>query len=124
MRRVPEIAGERALVILAAVVVIYIVLGVLYESTIHPITILSSLPSAGIGACWPDAVWSRSVLGGTGRRVLLMGIVKKNAIMMIDFAIDAERNQGISPPLPSSRRVCCVSVDMMTTAAALLGAMR
>ena len=84
--------------ILAALVVIYIVLGVLYESWIHPITILSTLPSAGIGAllalmlCGIDL--SLVALVGI---VLLMGIVKKNAIMMVDFAIEAERTRGISP---------------------------
>ena len=84
--------------ILAAVVVIYIVLGVLYESTIHPVTILSTLPSAGIGAllalmaCGLDL--SLVALVGI---VLLMGIVKKNAIMMIDFAVEAERERGLSP---------------------------
>ena len=82
--------------ILAAVVVIYIVLGVLYESWIHPITILSTLPSAGIGAllalmlCGIDL--SLVALVGI---VLLMGIVKKNAIMMVDFAIEAERTRGV-----------------------------
>ena len=84
--------------ILAAVVVIYIVLGVLYESWIHPITILSTLPSAGIGAllalmlCGIDL--SLVALVGI---VLLMGIVKKNAIMMVDFAIEAERTRGVTP---------------------------
>ena len=82
--------------ILAAVVVIYIVLGVLYESWIHPVTILSTLPSAGIGAllalmlCGIDL--SLVALVGI---VLLMGIVKKNAIMMVDFAIEAERTRGV-----------------------------
>ncbi|MFX8410476.1 efflux RND transporter permease subunit, partial [Acinetobacter baumannii] len=81
--------------ILAALVTIYIVLGVLYESYIHPITILSTLPSAGVGAilalilCGQDL----SVIGLIGI-ILLMGIVKKNAIMMIDFALEAERHQG------------------------------
>ncbi len=84
--------------ILAAVVVIYIVLGVLYESTIHPVTILSTLPSAGIGALlalmFTGLDLSLVALVGI---VLLMGIVKKNAIMMIDFAVEAERERGLSP---------------------------
>ena len=84
--------------ILAAVVCVYIVLGVLYESYIHPLTILSTLPSAGVGALLALMI-SGSELGVIGiiGIILLIGIVKKNAIMMIDFAIDAERNQGKSP---------------------------
>jgi multidrug efflux pump len=84
--------------ILAAVVCVYIVLGVLYESYIHPLTILSTLPSAGVGALL--ALWitgnDLGVIGIIGI-ILLIGIVKKNAIMMIDFAIDAQRNEGKSP---------------------------
>ena len=81
--------------ILAALVCVYIVLGVLYESYIHPLTILSTLPSAGVGALLALMI-SGSDLGVIGiiGIILLIGIVKKNAIMMIDFAIDAERNQG------------------------------
>ncbi|MFZ2388212.1 MAG: efflux RND transporter permease subunit, partial [Polaromonas sp.] len=84
--------------ILAAVVCVYIVLGVLYESYVHPMTILSTLPSAGVGALLA-LMMSGSDLGVIGiiGIILLIGIVKKNAIMMIDFAIDAERNQGKSP---------------------------
>ena len=84
--------------ILAAVVCVYIVLGVLYESYVHPLTILSTLPSAGVGALMALMI-SGSGLGVIGiiGIILLIGIVKKNAIMMIDFAIDAERNQGKSP---------------------------
>ena len=84
--------------ILAAVVCVYIVLGVLYESYVHPMTILSTLPSAGVGALLA-LMLSGSGLGVIGiiGIILLIGIVKKNAIMMIDFAIDAERNQGMSP---------------------------
>ena len=108
----------------AAVVVIYIVLGVLYESVIHPITILSTLPSAGIGAllalmlCGADL--SLVALIGV---VLLMGIVKKNAIMMIDFALDAERERGLSS-LAAIEEACLLRFRpiMMTTMAALLGA--
>jgi len=111
--------------ILASVVVIYIVLGVLYESWIHPITILSTLPSAGIGAllalmiCGTDL----SLVGLVGI-VLLMGIVKKNAIMMVDFAIEAERQHGASP-LAAIREACLLRFRpiMMTTMAALLGAL-
>jgi hydrophobe/amphiphile efflux-1 (HAE1) family protein len=111
--------------ILAAVVVIYIVLGVLYESWIHPITILSTLPSAGIGAllalmiCGIDL--SLVALVGI---VLLMGIVKKNAIMMVDFAIEAERTRGLSSH-EAMREACLLRFRpiMMTTMAALLGAL-
>ncbi|OYV41172.1 MAG: acriflavine resistance protein B [Rhodospirillales bacterium 20-64-7] len=110
--------------ILAAVVVIYIVLGVLYESWIHPITILSTLPSAGIGAllalmaCGIDL--SLVALVGI---VLLMGIVKKNAIMMVDFALDAERTRGMATA-EAMREACLLRFRpiMMTTMAALLGA--
>jgi multidrug efflux pump len=111
--------------ILAAVVVIYIVLGVLYESWIHPVTILSTLPSAGIGAllalmiCGTDL--SLVALVGI---VLLMGIVKKNAIMMVDFAIDAERSRGVSSQA-AIQEACLLRFRpiMMTTMAALLGAL-
>ncbi|MDB5413206.1 MAG: acriflavine resistance protein [Rubritepida sp.] len=110
--------------ILAAVVVIYLVLGVFYESVVHPITILSTLPSAGIGALL--ALWvmglDLSVVGLIGI-VLLMGIVKKNAIMMIDFALEAQRDHG----RPAHEAIYEASVMrfrpiMMTTMAALLGA--
>ena len=111
--------------ILAAIIVIYIVLGVLYESWIHPITILSTLPSAGIGAllalmlCGLDL--SLVALVGI---VLLMGIVKKNAIMMVDFAIEAERTRNLSPH-DAMREACLLRFRpiMMTTMAALLGAL-
>jgi hydrophobe/amphiphile efflux-1 (HAE1) family protein len=113
------------LLILAAVIVIYIVLGVLYESYIHPITILSTLPSAGVGAllallfCGTD--FSLVALIGI---ILLIGIVKKNAIMMIDFALEAERKEGMSPE-ESIYQACLLRFRpiMMTTAAALLGAL-
>ncbi len=111
--------------ILAAVVVIYIVLGVLYESTIHPVTILSTLPSAGIGALLAlyFAGQDLSLVALVGI-VLLMGIVKKNAIMMIDFALEAERTRGLSP-LAAITEACLLRFRpiMMTTAAALLGAL-
>ena len=92
-----SLAGEPWL-ILAAVVTIYIVLGMLYESFVHPLTILSTLPSAGVGALLALMVFGQdlSIIALIGI-VLLMGIVKKNAIMMIDFALDAERAGGLSP---------------------------
>jgi multidrug efflux pump len=118
-----SLAAEPWLII-AAVVVIYIVLGVLYESWIHPVTILSTLPSAGIGAvlalmlCGIDL--SLVALVGI---VLLMGIVKKNAIMMVDFALEAERTRGLAPA-EAMREACLLRFRpiMMTTMAALLGA--
>jgi multidrug efflux pump len=111
--------------ILAAVVVIYIVLGVLYESAIHPVTILSTLPSAGIGALLALMATGQDLsLVALVGIVLLMGIVKKNAIMMIDFAIEAERERGLSPE-ESIREACLLRFRpiMMTTMAALLGAL-
>jgi multidrug efflux pump len=111
--------------ILAAVVVIYIVLGVLYESYIHPITILSSLPSAGVGALLALMLTGNdlSLISLIGI-VLLIGIVQKNAIMMIDFALDAEREEGL-PPHRSIYQACLLRFRpiMMTTMAALLGAL-
>jgi multidrug efflux pump subunit AcrB len=111
--------------ILAAIVVIYIVLGVLYESYIHPITILSSLPSAGVGALLALMIfgYDLSLISLIGI-ILLIGIVKKNAIMMIDFALDAERNEGL-PPEKSIYQACLLRFRpiMMTTMAALLGAL-
>jgi multidrug efflux pump len=112
------------LLILAALVTVYIVLGVLYESYIHPITILSTLPSAGVGAlmalllCGHDL----SVIALIGI-ILLIGIVKKNAIMMIDFALVAQREQGKSPD-DAIYEACLLRFRpiMMTTMAALLGA--
>jgi len=111
--------------ILAAIVVIYIVLGVLYESLIHPVTILSTLPSAGIGALLAlMLVGSDLSLVALVGVVLLMGIVKKNAIMMIDFALEAERTRGLSPDAAIAE-ACLLRFRpiMMTTAAALLGAL-
>ncbi len=111
--------------LLAAVVVIYITLGVLYESTIHPVTILSTLPSAGIGALLALALAGQDLsLVALVGIVLLMGIVKKNAIMMIDFALEAERTRGLSP-LAAIEEACLLRFRpiMMTTAAALLGAL-
>jgi len=115
--------SNEPLLILAAVVTVYIVLGILYESYIHPITILSTLPSAGVGAilalllCKTDF----SIISLIGI-ILLIGIVKKNAIMMIDFALEAERKEGKSP-LDAIYEACLLRFRpiMMTTMAALLG---
>jgi multidrug efflux pump len=111
--------------ILAAIITIYIVLGVLYESYIHPITILSTLPSAGIGAILALVAFGQdlSVIGLIGI-ILLMGIVKKNAIMMIDFALDAERHQGMTPVEAIVQAALLrFRPIMMTTMAALFGAL-
>jgi len=109
--------------ILAAIVTVYIVLGVLYESYIHPITILSTLPSAGVGALLALILFRMDfgVVALIGM-VLLIGIVKKNAIMMIDFALDAERNQNM-PPEEAIFQACLLRFRpiMMTTFAALFG---
>jgi multidrug efflux pump len=116
---------SQLLLILAAIVTVYIVLGVLYESYIHPITILSTLPSAGIGALLA------LMLGGADLSVvaiigivLLIGIVKKNAIMMIDFALDAERHEGKAPQ-EAIHQACLLRFRpiLMTTVAALVGAL-
>jgi multidrug efflux pump len=119
-----SLAGQPWL-ILAAIVTIYIVLGVLYESYIHPITILSTLPSAGVGAILALMLFGQdlSVIGLIGI-ILLMGIVKKNAIMMIDFALEAERNQGMSAT-DAIVQACLLRFRpiMMTTLAALFGAL-
>ena len=113
------------LLILAAIVTMYIVLGVLYESYIHPVTILSTLPSAGVGALLALII-ARTDLGiiGVIGIILLIGIVKKNAIMMIDFALDAERNEGKSPR-EAIYQACLLRFRpiLMTTMAALLGAL-
>jgi len=111
--------------IAAALVVVYLILGILYESAIHPLTIISTLPSAGVGAllalmlCGQDL----SIMGMIGI-ILLIGIVKKNAIMMIDFALVAEREQGLSPH-DAIRQACVLRFRpiMMTTLAALFGAL-
>ena len=111
--------------ILAAIATMYIVLGVLYESYIHPITILSTLPSAGVGALLAllAARTDLSVIGIIGI-ILLIGIVQKNAIMMIDFALDLERRQGL-PAHDAIYQACLLRFRpiLMTTAAALLGAL-
>jgi multidrug efflux pump len=119
-----SLAGQPWL-ILAAIVTIYIVLGVLYESYIHPIAILSTLPSAGVGAILALMLFGQdlSVIGLIGI-ILLMGIVKKNAIMMIDFALEAERHQGMSAA-DAIVQACLLRFRpiMMTTLAALFGAL-
>ena len=116
------LANEWVLII-AALVTVYIVLGVLYESYIHPITILSTLPSAGVGALLALSITKNdfSVIALIGI-VLLIGIVKKNGIMMVDFALDAERHQGLQP-VDAIYQACLLRFRpiMMTTLAALLG---
>ncbi|MEI7796491.1 MAG: efflux RND transporter permease subunit, partial [Methylococcaceae bacterium] len=111
--------------ILATLVSIYIVLGVLYESYIHPLTILSTLPSAGVGALLA-LILTGGELGIIGiiGIILLIGIVKKNAIMMIDFALEAERNQNL-PPDEAIFKACVLRFRpiLMTTLAALFGAL-
>ena len=117
--------SNEPILILTALIAVYIVLGVLYESYIHPITILSTLPSAGVGAllalmiCHIDL----SLIALIGI-VLLIGIVKKNAIMMIDFALEAEREEGMAPE-ESIYQACLLRFRpiMMTTFAAMMGAM-
>jgi multidrug efflux pump len=111
--------------VLAALVTIYIVLGVLYESYVHPLTILSTLPSAGVGALLALMAFNTefSIMALIGV-ILLIGIVKKNAIMMIDFALEAERNRGLSS-VDAIYEACLLRFRpiMMTTMAALLGAL-
>jgi len=117
--------SNQLFLILAAIITVYIVLGVLYESFIHPVTILSTLPSAGIGALLAlmmagDDLTIVAIIG----IILLIGIVKKNAIMMIDFALDAERHQGKSPR-DAIYQACLLRFRpiLMTTMAAVLGAL-
>jgi multidrug efflux pump len=117
--------GNELLLLLAAVLVMYIVLGVLYESFIHPLTILSTLPSAGIGALLALRLFGEdlTIIALIGI-VLLIGIVKKNAILMIDFAIDAQRNEGKSPR-EAIYQACLLRFRpiLMTTVAAMFGAL-
>jgi multidrug efflux pump len=116
--------ANESLLILAAIVTVYIVLGILYESYIHPITILSTLPSAGVGAILALILFHEDldIIALIGI-ILLIGIVKKNAIMMIDFALEAERKEGKSPQ-EAIYQACLLRFRpiMMTTMAALLGA--
>jgi len=111
--------------ILAALVAVYIVLGILYESYIHPITILSTLPSAGVGALLALMLFRTelSVIAMIGL-LLLIGIVKKNAILMVDFALEAERAQGMRPR-EAIYQACLLRFRpiLMTTVAALFGAL-
>ena len=117
--------GNELMLIIAAIITMYIVLGVLYESFIHPITILSTLPSAGLGALLALMIDGSdlSVIAIIGI-ILLIGIVKKNAIMMVDFALDAERNEG-KPPRDAIFRACLLRFRpiLMTTMAALFAAL-
>jgi HAE1 family hydrophobic/amphiphilic exporter-1 len=111
--------------LLAAVAVIYVVLGMLYEDYIHPLTILSGLPSAGVGALLTLVIFNvdLNVISFIGV-IMLIGIVKKNAIMMIDFALDAQRTQGMTPR-EAIRDACLKRFRpiMMTTMAAIMGTM-
>ena len=115
---------NQPLLVLAAIITVYIVLGILYESFIHPITIISTLPSAGVGALLGLMLFKTefSIIAMIGV-LLLIGIVKKNAIMMIDFALAAERQQGIGTR-EAIFQACLLRFRpiMMTTMAALLGA--
>jgi multidrug efflux pump len=116
--------SSQPLLVLAALIAVYLVLGILYESLIHPLTILSTLPSAGVGALLALIAFGSelSIIAMIGI-ILLIGIVKKNAIMMIDFALDAERREGLTPR-DAIRRACLLRFRpiMMTTMAALFGA--
>ena len=117
--------NEQPLLILAALIVIYIVLGILYESLVHPITVLSTLPSAGVGAVLALMLFKMefSIIALIGV-FLLIGIVKKNAILIIDFAIEAERSRGLSA-VEAVREACLLRFRpiLMTTLAAILGAL-
>jgi multidrug efflux pump len=123
-------SGNQLILILAAIVAVYIVLGILYESLIHPLTILSTLPSAGVGALIAllfahkfDSRIDFNIISFIGI-ILLIGIVKKNAIMMVDFALDAERTRGLTSR-EAIHEACRLRFRpiMMTTFAAILGAL-
>jgi HAE1 family hydrophobic/amphiphilic exporter-1 len=117
--------GSQAILIISALLVIYVLLGVLYESYIHPLTILAGLPSAAVGALLTLRLFGMDLtLIATIGILLLIGIVKKNAIMMIDFALDAQRTQGMAPQ-DAIREACILRFRpiMMTTLAALMGAL-
>jgi HAE1 family hydrophobic/amphiphilic exporter-1 len=117
--------GNQAVLIIAALLVIYVLLGVLYESFIHPLTILAGLPSAAVGALGTLMIFGEDLtLIATIGIVLLIGIVKKNAIMMIDFALDAQRHGGMTPA-QAIREACVLRFRpiMMTSLAALMGAL-
>ncbi|CAM5786986.1 efflux RND transporter permease subunit [Rhizobacter fulvus] len=117
--------SQQTLLIVAAIVVIYLVLGILYESLVHPVTVLSTLPSAGVGAVLALLMFRMefSIMALIGV-FLLIGIVKKNAILIIDFALEAERSRGLSP-LEAVREACLLRFRpiLMTTLAAALGAL-
>ncbi len=117
--------GSQAILIIAALLVIYVLLGVLYESYIHPLTIFAGLPSAAVGALLMLKLFDQDLtLIATIGILLLIGIVKKNAIMMIDFALDAQRHDGMKPA-EAIREACSRRFRpiMMTTLAALMGAL-
>ena len=117
--------GGQAILIVAALLVIYVLLGVLYESYIHPLTILAGLPSAAVGALLTLMIFGQDLtLIATIGILLLIGIVKKNAIMMIDFALDAQRHHGMTPE-QAIHQACVLRFRpiMMTTLAALMGAL-
>ena len=117
--------GSQAILIIAALLVIYVLLGVLYESFIHPLTILAGLPSAAVGALLMLKLFNQDLtLIATIGILLLIGIVKKNAILMIDFALDAQRHRGMTPEA-AIREACVLRFRpiMMTTLAALMGAL-
>ena len=117
--------GGQAILLIVAILVIYVLLGVLYESYIHPLTILAGLPSAAAGALFTLWIFNIDLtLIATIGILMLIGIVKKNAIMMIDFALDAQRNQGMRPE-QAIRQACILRFRpiMMTTMAALMGAL-
>lgn len=124
-RAAQESQGQQPLLILAALVIIYIVLGILYESLVHPITVLSTLPSAGVGAVLALMIFKLdfSIIALIGV-FLLIGIVKKNAILIIDFAIDAQRARGLTA-VEAVREACLLRFRpiLMTTLAAILGAL-
>ncbi|MDP3707363.1 MAG: efflux RND transporter permease subunit [Polaromonas sp.] len=124
-RSAQESQNQQPLLILAALVVIYIVLGILYESLVHPLTVISTLPSAGVGAVLALMLFKMdfSIIALIGV-FLLIGIVKKNAILIIDFAIEAERSRGISAA-QAVREACLLRFRpiLMTTLAAMLGAL-
>ena len=117
--------GSQAILIVSALLVIYVLLGVLYESYIHPLTILAGLPSAAVGALLTLRLFDQDLtLIATIGILLLIGIVKKNAIMMIDFALDAQRTRGLEPAA-AIREACVLRFRpiMMTTLAAMMGAL-
>jgi multidrug efflux pump len=124
-KQAQESNQQQPMLILAAIVVIYIVLGILYESLVHPITVLSTLPSAGIGAVLALLMFHMefSIIALIGV-FLLIGIVKKNAILIIDFALEVERSRGISAT-EAVREACLLRFRpiLMTTLAAALGAL-